>query len=80
MPGTVVSSNSFIKRLFFFFYIVLNTISQENRGLKADDERNRSEITLDLMSFQPTTNTIYHSIYLKTQYSFQLRMNQRKCL
>lgn len=51
MPGTVVSSNSFIKRLFFFFYIVLNTISQENRGLKADDERNRSEITLDLMSF-----------------------------
>lgn len=50
VAGCVVSSNFFIKR--FFFTLVLNTISQETRGLKADDEKNRCEITFDFMSFQ----------------------------
>lgn len=39
VPGCAVSFNLFIKT--FFFYIVLNTISQENRVLDVNDEKNR---------------------------------------
>lgn len=44
---------------------MLNTISQENKDLKANDEKNGCEIVFDLVSLQETSNTTNHSNYFK---------------